>query len=392
MTSDSIGTRVSKRQRTGTGDGIVHPADCRCFACHRPVSQEEFIQIQVRDQARIAELSDRIKTKLLQERDIEIEKIREESIKREATIRQEAGRAAEATLAPQIAKAKMDATLAAQQQINALKASQKALKESFERQVKVSEQQVKAALAKQSSAINAEKEKYFREKLGLEAKLQELQRRLQKKSANELGDEGELDLFQRLKNEFPNDQIERVRKGKQGADIIHRIIGPHGQIRGKILYDVKNTTRLLPKYLTKLRADQLREEADHGVLSTQACTQQLAVRGGVVIVHPTRAIAVAHLLRHQVLQVYGLRLGSAGRAEKAQQLYTFMLSDIFSHSWNEILDAANELDAIDRSEKISHERIWAQRAGLIHHVKEAHRSLTEAIDRIIGATGSEASP
>jgi hypothetical protein len=196
----------------------------------------------------------------------------------------------------------------------------------------------------------------------LEEQLQEMQRRLQKKTANEPGDEREIDLFQQIEIEFPNDQIESIKRGKQGGDIIHRVVGQHGQICGKILYDVKNATRLLPRYLSKLRNDQLREEADHGVLSTQACTQHLVVREGVIVVHPARVIALAHLLRHQVLQVHGLRLGSEGRAEKAQQLYAFMLSDKASHLWGEIGDAANELNALDRSERISHEKIWERRA------------------------------
>ena len=79
----------------------------------------------------------------------------------------------------------------------------------------------------------------------------------------------------------------------------------------------------MTKYLTKLRADQLRDGADHAVLSTQAFpagTQQLVVRDGVVIVHPARAIAVANLLRRQIVQVHSLRLGREGREQKAQAL------------------------------------------------------------------------
>jgi hypothetical protein len=72
------------------------------------------------------------------------------------------------------------------------------------------------------AAVNSEKEKYYREKVKLEEQLEEMQRRLQKKTPNELGDEGELDLFEELKREFPNDQVERIKKGKQGGDIIHR--------------------------------------------------------------------------------------------------------------------------------------------------------------------------
>jgi hypothetical protein len=305
-----------------------------------------------------------------------------------------------------------------------LEQAEKTLKESFEQQVKVeaekarreasraAEGQIKAALASQekivkqrlqaqqatlekakSVAVNAEKEKHFREKLKLEEQLQEMQRRLQKKSANELGDEGELDLFSQIKNEFPNDQIERVKKGKQGGDIIHRII-QNGQICGKILYEVKNTSRFMSKYLTILRANQLREQADHGLLITQAFpgeSRQVALRENLIIAHPARAVVVASILRRQVIQVHALRLGREGREQKAEAVYSFLISPRAAQLWDEITDATNELEALDNSEKISHEKVWRRRGEVNDKLKDARHSFAEAIDRVIGTTGSEAS-
>src|SRR6266446_419150 len=64
----------------------------------------------------------------------------------------------------------------------------------------------------ETEAVNAEKVKLFAEKLKLEEKLQEMQRALQKRSAAELGEEGEVDLFEALKTAFPGDRISRVAK------------------------------------------------------------------------------------------------------------------------------------------------------------------------------------
>ena len=44
---------------------------------------------------------------------------------------------------------------------------------------------------KLTEAVNSERAKHFGEKLKMEEQLQQMQRRLQKKTANELGDEGE---------------------------------------------------------------------------------------------------------------------------------------------------------------------------------------------------------
>jgi hypothetical protein len=301
-----------------------------------------------------------------------------------------------------------------------LEEAEKALKEGFERRVKAeaekarrealkaAEQQVKAAAANQekiisqrlqtqratlekakSAAVSAEKEKFFREKVKLEEQLQEMQRRIQKKSINELGDEGEIDLFEQLKQEFPNDQIERIKKGKQGGDILHQIVGQKGQICGKILWEVKNASRFMTKYLTDLRANQLREAADHGVLSTLVFptgSQQVAVRENLVIVHPARAVAVATLLRRQVVEVHALRLGREGREQKAQALYGFLISSRARELWDEIAKVAEDFRALDLTEKSAHDKVWGRRADLIRAMQSSTGELASEVDRIVSGT------
>jgi hypothetical protein len=254
----------------------VNADEATCPYRGAPLSRKEFEEIRGRieneERARIAEVEQGLKDRFARER-----------------------QRAEAKAKVAIEQAKKEGAKFAEQQVAA--------------HLKI---QREASEKKLAEAVNTERAKHFGEKLKLEEQLQEMQRRLQKKTANELDDEGELDLFEELRCEFPHDQIERVKKGKEGGDILHRVVGQSGQICGKIIYDVKNTSRFMTKYLTKLRADQLREEADHAVLSTQAFpagTQQLAVSDGVVNVHPARAIAVANLLRRQIVQVDSLRLG-----------------------------------------------------------------------------------
>jgi hypothetical protein len=348
-------------------DAGLHADEAQCPYCGQPISRKEFKEIQARIEAegreRVAKVEQALKHRFVREQ-----------------------QQAEAKAKIAVEQARREATKIAEQQIKTLRANQETV---IAARVKV---QREASEKKLAEAVNAERAKHFGEKLKLEEQLQEMQRRLQKKTANELGDEGEVDLFEELRREFANDQIERVKKGKEGGDILHRIVGQNGQICGKIVYDVKNTSRFMSKYLTKLRADQLREEADHAVLSTRAFpsgTQQLAVVNGVVIAHPARAVAVASLLRRQVIQVHALRLGKEGREQKAQSLYAFMISPRATALWDEIAKATEGLRALDLSEKTAHEKTWGRRADLIRAVQGVHDEFSAAIDRIIG--GAEAS-
>jgi DNA repair exonuclease SbcCD ATPase subunit len=110
-----------------------------------------------------------------------------------------------------IEAARRDAGKAAQAQIKALRADQEAvIKQQVEAALEVLEKRV-------TEAVAAERMKAYSERQKLDAQLQELQRKLQKKTANDLGDEGELDLYSELTREFPMDQIERIKKGVEAV-------------------------------------------------------------------------------------------------------------------------------------------------------------------------------
>jgi hypothetical protein len=60
--------------------------------------------------------------------------------------------------------------------------------------------------------VNAVNAKHFEETQRLTGKLEDLARQLERKTANELGEGAEIDLFESLKQEFEGDQIKRVSK------------------------------------------------------------------------------------------------------------------------------------------------------------------------------------
>jgi FKBP-type peptidyl-prolyl cis-trans isomerase len=95
-----------------------------------------------------------------------------------------------------IENARKEAAQKAEQQIKQLKATQEA-----------------AVARAKTDAVAAEQAKQFKEKQKIQEHVQELERQLQKKTANELGEGAEIDLFVELRREFPGDNITRVKKG-----------------------------------------------------------------------------------------------------------------------------------------------------------------------------------
>jgi len=96
---------------------------------------------------------------------------------------------------------------------------------------------------------------FSRERESWEKKLKELEHKVQRKTAQEMGDGAEIDLYEVLRAEFPRDKIDRIKKGQPGADILHEVLYK-GESCGRIIVDSKNRQRWGHEYVSKLRQDQ----------------------------------------------------------------------------------------------------------------------------------------
>ncbi len=105
-------------------------------------------------------------------------------------------------------------------------------------------------------AVNAERAKAFEDTQKLQNKVTDLQRALDNKTAEELGEGAEINLYEALKKEFPDDRIERIAKGAAGADINHVVLH-NGRECGTIIYDSKNHKAFRSDHVTKLAEDQI---------------------------------------------------------------------------------------------------------------------------------------
>ena len=141
----------------------------------------------------------------------------------------------------------------------------------------------KLALIKQQANFNRDRESYQKQ-------VQQLERKLQKKTANELGDGAEIDLLESLRECFDGDKITPISKGEKGADIIHEI-RYKGESCGKILIESKNQQRWSWDWPTKLRQDQIDAKAEHAILATTAFPagkKEMCIESDVIVVAPPR--------------------------------------------------------------------------------------------------------
>jgi len=241
-------------------------------------------------------------------------------------------------------------------------------------------------------AISAEKARAFDENQKLSNKVGELQRALDKKSNEELGEGAEVDLFEALKKEFPDDDVVRVAKGAAGADITH-VVMHNRKICGTIVYDSKNHLVFRNDHVTKLRSDQLAQKAEHAILSLRkfpSGKSQLCAQDGVLLANPARVVSIVIMLRQHLVQVHTLRISAAQRESKTVALYDFITSDRYSQLLARVDAHAEDLLEQQVKEKKQHDATWRKNGELIRSIQKANADISAEVSAIIGtAAGPE---
>jgi hypothetical protein len=360
----------------------THAAGDRCPMCEQPIAQDIARRIEKRQQEQYEAALEKARAEATAAADQKV-----------AAARAEAKLAAEAAVTARLAdvQAKLaqaeQSRIAANEQVAALKAAQEAVVEKRVVEIQEGLQRQKDDLQREKdAAILAEKAKVLK----LTSDLQDMQRKLEGKSANELGEGSEIDLFEQLKAAFEGDRIWRVGKGVNGADVIHEVMH-NGKVCGKIVYDAKNRNAWQNEFVTKLRADKIVQGADHAILSSNKFPKDKAhvhYQDGVIVAGPARVAAIVQVLRDQVVRMHELRISKEGREQKSIEIYAFITSEHCKQLLDQVDAQAGRMLELDTKEQEAHRRLWDSRKKLINSVQKARSDLVFEIDRIIGTAGN----
>lgn len=372
------------------GEGEGRESGDRCPTCNQAIPQELSRSVRERIAAHEEQERARLRAEVAAERketDLrhqrEIETLRASQAEALERVREAARAEAEGALLKRLAEAE-------QARDRALSESREAARRAAaDMEASLAAERERLAQAA-TLAVQAEQQKAFEEKQRSLAKIAELQRQLESKTAQELGEAPEADLYELLKAEFPEDRLQRVEKGASGADVIHDIY-LNGRHAGRIVYDSKNRSAWRNDYVTKLRGDQLEAKADHAVLASKVFpsgVREIHLQDGVLVVSPARVLPIAQLLRKQVLQMFTLRSSNDARAHKTEALYAFIVSERCRQLLSEVDRQSDEMVELDRREERAHQATWKRRAELIRVLQRAHGDLTFEIERIIGVAGN----
>lgn len=282
-----------------------------------------------------------------------------------------------------------------QEQLLDLNKTMREIKDSAERkelenQKKINEEieKIKEEVAKTATEKARLKELELEKKLhDTQKALEDAQRKSSQGSQQLQGEVMELDLEEKLKIAFVNDQFVPIPKGVEGADIWQKVKNNHSQEAGSIVWEIKRTKAFSKSWLPKLREDARKVNASEAVLVTDVMPDGLNHYGreaGVWITTFEDAIVLANVLRYGLMQIAIAKSAASHEDEKLQDIYDYITSEAFRHKIEAHFESVKSLREDLEGEKRAMERVWKKREIQIHRLD---RSMSQMFGEIQGIAG-----
>ncbi len=226
-------------------------------------------------------------------------------------------------------------------------------------------QEIKAKAKKEADEENylkiKEKEKIIQD---LTSKLDEAKRKAEQMSGQLQGEVQELEIERMLTELYPFDEIEEIKKGQRGADILQKVRTNQGIECGKIYYESKRTKNFDNGWIKKLRDDNLTVKADVLVIVTETMpenTDKFLLKDGVWICSFNEVKGLSLVLRYGVLQVHNVAVTHQGKDSKMEMLYNYLTSQEFRGQFEAIIEGFKALQDNYHDERLKMQKIWKER-------------------------------
>ncbi|GHS55181.1 hypothetical protein JP0129_14060 [Helicobacter pylori] len=221
----------------------------------------------------------------------------------------------------------------------------------------------------------------------LRNELKNAQRKAELSSQQFQGEVQELAIEEFLRQKFPLDCIEEIKKGQRGGDCIQVVHTREFQNCGKIYYESKRTKEFQKAWVEKLKSDMREIGADVGVIVSEALPKEMERMGlfeGVWVCSFEEFKGLSAVLREGVIQVSLAKKSQENKGDKVNLLYHYLTSSEFSMQVSAIIEGFEQLRAELEKEKNAMARIWKSREKQMEKVFEGTISMYGSIKGIMG--------
>lgn len=224
----------------------------------------------------------------------------------------------------------------------------------------------------------------------LKRSLDDAKRKAEQGSMQIQGEALELAIESWLSSQFPFDMLEEVKKGAFGADCVQTIHTRELQNCGVICYESKNTKAWSEGWVTKLKQDMIKVNADIGVLVTSVYPNGMDRMGfvdDIWVCSLNEFKGSVSLLRESIIRVHITAQKEENKSDKMTLLYNYMTGNEFSMQMKAIVDGFMKMQEELEKEKRSLMASWKRREKTIDGVL---MNTTEMYGALQGIAGSSA--
>lgn len=244
----------------------------------------------------------------------------------------------------------------------ALEDKEKSLELELVRRVESEKQSLQVTIEEQFRLKEAE----LRKKIDDASKANDdLKRKLEQGSQQLQGEVLELELETDLAHCYPLDDIEPVKKGARGADVIQTVRMRSGTPCGKIVWETKRTGNWSNAWIPKLKSDLQEVGGDIGVLVSTAfpagIEEPMVLKDDIWLVKPNLAKGLSEALRTVLIETQRQRTVNVGKNEQMEALYDYICSSQFVQRIKAVVDHQEQMQIELTKEKSAMQRIWKKR-------------------------------
>lgn len=219
--------------------------------------------------------------------------------------------------------------------------------------------------------------------------IEDLKKKLQQGSQQAQGESLELALEELLRKEFPRDQIEEVKKGQRGADIVQKVIDKNGKECGVLLWESKNA-QWSDTWIGKLKEDQRAAKADIAILAVTSLPKNnenaMFDPQQIWICPRNQVIPLAMSLRYGLIRLQFEKNIQEGKDEKKDILYAYITSLEFRQRMEAINEAFSSMqDEVER-EKRWFSTKWARQEKQLRKVIDHTHGMYGDLQGVVGKT------
>lgn len=235
----------------------------------------------------------------------------------------------------------------------------------------------------------AEKEHVIQQ---LRVQLAEASKKAEQGSGQLRGEVMETSLEDYLRQSFPTDVIEEIKKGVKGADCLHLVRNLQQLMCGSVYYETKRTKEFQTGWIEKFKTDMRARNADIGVLVTEVFpkgVERISMIEGIWVCSFEEVKGLCFVLRESLLMLSDAKSSQTNKTGKMEILYEYMISNEFRMQIEAIVEGFTSMQNNLVKERRAMEAIWKQRQK---EIEKVILNTTHIYSSIRGIAGSAIKP